>query len=138
MHDLCGIFVIHARLYVIDIQTVVIVFLAVKAEKIVAADNRSHISIINQIIVKIVFITAVFVLSRMTADRCSYRILVDVADGDQKLVLTFNRRAVKAGLKETADPRVFSVVPGNEAGRDVLKDSAKRHFSCFNDQMYMI
>lgn len=138
MHDLRGVFVIQARLFVVDIQAVIIVFLAVKAEKIVAADYRSHVSVIDQSVVKIVFITAVLVLRRVFADPCFDRVLVDVADGDQQLVLTFNRRAVKAGLKETSDPRVFFVVPGNVAGRDILKDPAERHFPGFHDHMYMI
>ena len=138
MHDLCGAGIIHARLFFIDIHTVIIVPGAIKAEKIVTADHRPYERVINQIIVKIVHKTAVFILGGTFAD-CSFNwILVDIPDNNEKLIFAVDRRAFEPGLKETSDARVFFVVPVNEAGSDMLKDPPKGHFSCFNDKMNMI
>lgn len=138
MHDLSGAGVIHARLFVVDVHTMIVVFGAIKAEKIVTADHRPYERVIDQIIVKIVHKTTVFILGRALAD-CSFNwILVDIPDNNKKLIFAVDWPAVESGLKESSDTLVFFVVPVNEAGRDVLKDPSQGHCPCFNNKMNMI
>ena len=58
---------------------------------------------------------------------------MDIPGNNKKLILAVDRRAFEAGLKETSYARVFFVVPVNEAGCNMLKDSSQGHFPCFND-----
>ena len=68
MHDLCSAGVIHTRFFVVDIHTMIVVFYAIKAVKIVTADDRPYERVIYQIVVKIVHKTAVFILAGTFAD----------------------------------------------------------------------
>lgn len=63
---------------------------------------------------------------------------MDISDNNKKLIFAVDRRAFEPGLKECSDSFVFFVVPVNEAGCDMLKDSPQGHFPCFDDKMNMI
>ena len=138
MHDLLGAVVVEARSFVVDVHAVVIVLSAIEAEEFGFGKERLHEACINKIVAEVTFITAVFVVLRLFADCCFDRVLVDIADGSKELTVAVDRRALKRGLKETADALVFSVVPVDKAGDYALENAPERDLAGLDDKMNMV
>ena len=138
MHDLFGAVIAEARLFVVDVHAVVINLSAVEAEEFGFRKERLHEACVNKIVAEVTFIAAVFVVLWLFADCCLDRVLVDIADGSEELVVAVDRRALKRGLEEAADALVFPVVPVDKAGYDALENAPERDLAGLDDKVDVV